>query len=276
MNIINFKLKKNNFQNAYIIKKNKEFYIMNIINLYNTKNVPFYIKDTYKSIIPLNIYQTWHTKDLPPKMKENYNFFKKHNPEFNHYLYDENDCREFIKNNFNKDVLNAFDSLIPCAYKADLWRYCVLYINGGIYIDIKFKCVNGFKLIALTENEFFVRDKNPIGVLNGLIITKSKNELLLKVINKIVENVKLKYYGEDALQITGPNLLGRYFTQEEKNNMELCFDYTLIEGIFSDYYILYNTKIILKFYKEYRDDQKKTQKVPHYSVCWLENKVYKV
>ena len=45
-------------------------------------------------------------------------------------------CREFIKVNFNPLVLKAYDTLIPTAYKADLFRLCVLYINGGIYGDL--------------------------------------------------------------------------------------------------------------------------------------------
>ena len=51
---------------------------------------------------------------------------KKTNPIFEHHLFDDNDCREFIKNNFPEVVLQAYDGLIPGAYKADLWRYCIL------------------------------------------------------------------------------------------------------------------------------------------------------
>ena len=91
--------------------------------------------------IPLNIFQTYHTLDLPPRMRKSVNKLIKNNPEFTHYLYDDDDCRKFIKNNFPSNVVNAFDKLIPGAYKADLWRYCVLYIHGGIYLDIKYCCV---------------------------------------------------------------------------------------------------------------------------------------
>ena len=79
------------------------------------------------------------------------------NPEFNHYLYDDKMCREFIKQNFSDDVLYVFDKLKPGAYKADLWRYCILYINGGIYIDIKFKCNE--KLINFLDQEYYVKDR---------------------------------------------------------------------------------------------------------------------
>ena len=100
-------------------------------------------------IIPLNLFQTWHTLDLPINMRNAVDTLKMQNPEFTHYLYDDNMSREFIKNNFNDDVLYAYDKLKPGAYKADLWRYCVLYIYGGIYLDIKFAPLNGFKFINI-------------------------------------------------------------------------------------------------------------------------------
>ena len=104
--------------------------------------VPYPVKENYYPVIPLNIYQTWHTKDLPPLMKQNYDQLVLQNPEFNCHVYDENECRLFIQTNFDLDILKSYNSLIPCSYKSDLWRFCVLYINGGIYMDIKYKCVN--------------------------------------------------------------------------------------------------------------------------------------
>ena len=123
------------------------------------KSNNFEIKDSYNSVIPLNIYLTWSTKKLPEKMQENVDKMKKVNPEFNVQLFDDNDCRKFIQNNFPEDILTAFDTLKPGAYKADLWRLCILYINGGIYIDIKLNCINNFKFIALTEREHLVLDR---------------------------------------------------------------------------------------------------------------------
>ena len=63
---------------------------------------------------------------------------KKCNPNFYHYLYNDEKCREFIKDFYSEDVLKAYDAIIPAAIKIDLWRYCVLYKYGGIYLDVKF------------------------------------------------------------------------------------------------------------------------------------------
>jgi mannosyltransferase OCH1-like enzyme len=63
-------------------------------------------------------------------MRECVNNLKEQNPEFTHYLYDNQMCRDFIIKHFNDDVVYTYDKLRPGAYKADLWRYRVLYIHG--------------------------------------------------------------------------------------------------------------------------------------------------
>jgi mannosyltransferase OCH1-like enzyme len=71
---------------------------LQIIDKSKFYNRPYtFFKPDYSPIIPLDIYQTWSTKDLPPKMRERVEILKSQNPRFNHHLYDDNDCREFIK-----------------------------------------------------------------------------------------------------------------------------------------------------------------------------------
>ena len=85
--------------------------MINSNNIINTNDT--------NDIIPLHVYLTWHTKTLPPLMQNNYDKNIEMNPEVEFHLFDDNDCRDFIKNNYDENVLNAFDSLIPGAYKAD-------------------------------------------------------------------------------------------------------------------------------------------------------------
>jgi mannosyltransferase OCH1-like enzyme len=240
---------------------------------YLYKNRPYNnLKDKYRSIIPLHLYTCWHTKDLPPLMKENYDNLVASNPEITFHLYDENEARYFIKNNFEEDVLNAYDTLIPTAYKFDLWRYCILYINGGIYMDIKYKCVNGFKLIDLTEKECFVRDAISENVYNALILTLPKNQLLFKSIRQIVNNVENKYYGNHFLDPTGPGLLGKNFTQREIDSLEL---YHYSASVLNKFYIAKSDTIILDFYEKYREEQSIYGKNNYYISLYREKNIYK-
>jgi len=240
-------------------------------NLYNQPYISF--KPEYNSIIPLDIYQTWGTKDLPQKMRERVELLKKQNPRFNHYLFDDNDCRDFIKTHFKSDVLDAYDRLIPGAYKADLWRLCVLFIKGGIYMDIKLCCINGFKLIELTEEEHFVKDRPPNSIYNALMVCKKGNLFLFKSIRQIVENVKNNYYGETPLSPTGPKMLGLVII-----NNKLGANIDLIHYDGGGYVMYKNIFVISTEYPEY-DNERITQNnknnTKRYDKLWENRIIYK-
>ncbi len=226
--------------------------------------------------IPLNIYQTWKTLDLPPKMKQNVELLKKQNPEFTHYLYDDKMCRDFIEQNFDKSILYTFDKLNPGAYKADLFRYCVLYINGGIYLDIKYRCIKNFKLLYLTNKEYYVRDHDVSdgtrGIYQALLICYPYNNILLECINDIVHNVKNNYWILDgnisgALAITGPLLMSKHFYQREIKDFELSFDTTRE-------YINYKNIHVLEVYKEYRKEQSMLSNSLYYGALYEQLNIY--
>ena len=239
-------------------------------------NRPYtFFKKYYNSIIPLKIYQTWSTKDLPPKMKEQVELLKSQNPRFEHYLFDDNDCREFIRKHFRPDVLDAYDRLIPGAYKADLWRDCVLFINGGIYMDVKFACNNNFKLIELTEKEHFVKDRIfPLSIYNALMVCKSGNPFLFKCIRRIVNNVNNNFYGNSPLDPTGPVLLGNIILQ---NKLKLNID---MKHYDDGGYIIYKNRFIISTeYNEYskeRNDMFIVSNLQHYSEMWHNKNIYKL
>jgi len=231
-----------------------------------------FFKSNYNPIMPLNIYQTWKTKELPPAMQSRVEILKKQNPRFNHYLFDDNDCSEFIKNNFDNSVLDAYNRLIPGAYKADLWRLCILYKWGGIYLDIKLNCINGFKLIELTEQNHYVKDRPHKSIFNSLMASASGNEFLLKGIYKIVENVKKRYYGGCPLSPTGPIMLGSLISNNQIKNIDL--NHYKYGG-----YICYKKRFIISTeYPEYDSERRNTYNIHNtkrYDELWKERNIYK-
>jgi hypothetical protein len=242
--------------------------------------------EIHKESIPLHIYQTWHSKyDLPEKMRECKETLHRQNPEFVHYLFDDNDCRKFIKDNYSDDVVKAYDSLIPGAYKADLWRYCILYKKGGVYMDIKFKCADGVKLIDLVHKSCYVEDYahgGQRGVYNGVMICKKGDPKLLKAINSIVINVQQKYYGETALSPTGPGLLGRIFTDHEFRDIPFRFiadsKHDGAHGSHDSHKIIRKSdnKILFVMYPEYRAEQLQYKDShPHYHQLWYKRQIYR-
>ena len=289
--IHNFKTFKNDFKKldgniqhfdgnidmSLITKNNYNFNLFNYkpIHKQNTIDNHFVNNTDFISIIPLKIFQTWHTLDLPPKMKQNVELLQKQNPEFTHYLYDDKMCRDFIQEHFDEDVLWAFDKLKPGAYKADLWRYCVLYIHGGIYLDIKYKCINNFKLIQLTDQEYWVKDRKysifsnsnnkNMGIYQAFIISLPNNILFQNSINLIIQNCKYNYYQNNDLAITGPHLISTFYSQTQIYNFILNFN---------GHQILYNRKPILQYYDEYRNEQLRNSNTGYYKVLWLRRNAF--
>jgi mannosyltransferase OCH1-like enzyme len=231
-------------------------------------------KSNYDIQIPMNIFQTWHSKKLPVKMYQAIKNIKKNNPRFKHFLFDDAECRAFIKDNFDFKILNAYDKLIPGAYKADLWRYCVLYKYGGIYMDIKYYPINGFKLVNLLEEEQWVLDVDNNGIYNALMVCKPNNEILWKAINQIADNVMNKYYGSSCLEPTGPLLLAKYFTHEEKIRFKMR--HILMGTGTNDYnkIIKFNNFHVFQCYNGYFKERSSYSIKPHYSELWKIRAIY--
>jgi mannosyltransferase OCH1-like enzyme len=265
---------KRNFSKIFTSNKirNIQMEKNKLLNTVMKMKIPYPIKSQYVFNVPPNIFQTWHTKNLPSGMQLAVNNLRAAGPRFNYKLFDDNDCRDFIKNNFEEMVLNAYDMLIPGAYKADLWRYCVLYKEGGIYLDIKYLPVNGFKLINLVEKEHFCLDADENGIYNAIMVCKPGNEILRQAIYQIVEHVRTKYYGGGSLEPTGPGLLARYFSKEQKKVMDLNHEF----HVSFDYrFILFDKYYVFQSYPGYINEHGINQKVEHYSSLWGKRNIYK-
>jgi len=231
--------------------------------------------DTY---IPKVIYQTWHSQNLPPKMAQCVDKLKRDNPDFEYHLYDNTMCRTFIGENFDKSVLNAYDQLLPGAFKADLWRYCVLYKKGGIYLDIKFHCEPGITLYDLMKENLYVREYNHIGtglynhiIYTGCIASRPNNPIFMKCIEQIVENCRTKYYGPEHTSPTGPYLFASMMEPEDIEASE--YAYYENNGIGYIRHIE-NKRVILSHYPEYRKEQTSFGKGTYWKDAWIKREIY--
>jgi mannosyltransferase OCH1-like enzyme len=256
----NIELNRNQFFKRQLLKRIR---INNIRELINNKNKP--------DIIPRNIFQAWHSDTLPNSVKYCIENIKKCNPNFNHYLYNDEKCREFIKEHFSEEVLKAYDSIVPAAIKIDLWRYCILYKYGGIYLDVKYFCVNGFNFNYLLDKEYFCKDvKNSgSGIYNAIIICKPNNEIMKKCIEQVVNNVNNKFYGNSIFEPSGPLMVKKFFTEHQFNNLKLNLCYV---NDVNKLNINYNIFSILHFHDNYRNEQPTHNK--HWSQYWEERNMY--
>ncbi len=181
-----------------------------------------------------NMFDNLANAGLPPKMYEcirNNLLLNRVGDDCIHYLFHDAACSEFIAREYPPDVLMAYDSLIPTAFKADLWRYCVLYKYGGVYLDAKLCWQEGgasggtITLRSIVNRFFgsgrgsggggglraggdvFVLERDGVGlwplgrfgVHNAFMIVKPKNPILLECIYRIVSAAKNQLYARGGL-----------------------------------------------------------------------------
>ena len=201
-------LKWQEIKNTYSIDNNE---YVSIQHWYN-QTTPI----IYESKIPLKFYQTWKTKELSTEFQSIVDTWKIQNPHYTYHLFDDTEAGQFIKYNFDKEVYDAFNKLKIGAFKADLFRYCVLYINGGVYADIDTICMNNLDLFLKNNIEFATPidfNTHPIwgkyNLFNAFMASIPRHPILLDCINRVVYNVKNNIKPISSVDLTGPGVLGR-------------------------------------------------------------------
>ena len=164
------------------------------------------------------IFQIYHDKTSIPK------FVKEHiiklNPNYKYKFIDFTEGKEIINNNiqdeiFKKKILYCMEKYPRWCHKSDLLRYCLLYIYGGVYLDVDLKPLIPFDKMKSKDITFFTsfgRGGKPYVVnktmvypitSNGILMSKKNNPILLDLINRAITNEKLfdknpEYRGENV------------------------------------------------------------------------------
>jgi hypothetical protein len=157
------------------------------------------------------------TNKLPDELPEYHNIcykqIKNLYPNEEYHLYSGEELEEIIKNNFDNDVFTAYKKLRPYSYKGDLARFCLLYLYGGLYIDLNIKLINIIPNLNMVEF-FAFRDiakssKRSWSVSTSIIFATKKSKIIKKCIDIIVENCKKEHYGIMPIEPTACIVLGR-------------------------------------------------------------------
>lgn len=184
--------------------------------------------------IPMIVHQTYTTKILQSTIHDIYMSNMHSNQEWKFILYDDNDVDQFIQNHFSLDVYDAYKKINPLvgAARADFFRYCVMYIYGGIYADIKsiLHLHQIHKKIRMKSHQVHVfhwlrgfynltKELNDGEICNWFLISSPKHNFWLHVIKEMTHRInqhsrliESPWYGISDVKytvtyVTGPLLL---------------------------------------------------------------------
>jgi hypothetical protein len=164
--------------------------------------------------------------ELSPFLQYATNTVKAAFPTANHTIYTKDSLRQFIADNYDTDVLWAYDCLQPYSYKADLGRFCLLNKLGGWYFDIAVRMEHPveigdrIKFLAFRDIQRF--SFTSWACATTVLYSQIANNALSIAIGLIVQNCQEQYYGITPLCPTGPTLLGRALAM---NGADLDFTY---------------------------------------------------
>ncbi|KAL3810102.1 hypothetical protein ACHAXA_010926 [Cyclostephanos tholiformis] len=173
---------------------------------------PGYRKEPER-LVPKIIHQTWFepvTKDKYPNMSRLIESWKKSGWEY--YFYDDETAIEFLGTHFPPEIKEAYESITPGAFKADLFRYCVLLIRGGVYADMDVLLQTNLDEAVANDVGFMTPVDEP-GVetghrsclWNGLIASAPGHPFLARTIEIVVNNIRNRFTAVDYDDMLCPN-----------------------------------------------------------------------
>lgn len=237
--------------------------------------------------VPKRIWQTWHSLPLPEGMSNAVQVIRDAHPGYEHVVMDDAMCYNYIKTHFPANVGDAFQTLVPGAFKADLWRLCVMYHDGGIYLDIKFKVVPPFTFDALLAKSHFVLDR-PIlssrgfrrGIYNAFMACVPGDPRILACIQNIVKNVQTKYYGRSRLEPTGPVLVSKHVNVNSPD-VSMVYKQSMRRNDVRSVYarskelkLQFGDRPLIECFSGYTKEQNKTQKQARYTELYKQRNIY--
>ena len=254
-----------------ILIYNKYYNVPVLFDTFNNNNIKYIYKGyrdllkDYESVkyttggIPKIIIKTsWQTrKEFPRELNTVLNNTIIMNPGYNLYYFDNDEVEEFMKS-YSMRAYNAYNKLVPGAFKADLFRYCILEKYGGCYSDIGHITYDSFDNICENNKLVLVKDLYDTGIHNALICCIPHHPYIITLVEECIKNIEYDFYGYCSLSITGPVLAGTVFykllmnyaygiNNDYKNESadinKIMFDKYIIPGTSNDTKILKLTEI---------------------------------
>ena len=164
--------------------------------------------------------------DWTGSIEEAHLSWKIRNPDYEIRYYDLHYCRLYLRQFFHPLFLRAFDCIEAFAGKANLFRYLVVYREGGFYSDWKQLCLKDDLLDFISENrgtdqprwdkpasgdtEWFSAWGNGNRMQNAFFGAMPKSPILAEAIRFALHNIQRRAdleSGADSLQMTGVGVL---------------------------------------------------------------------
>ncbi|XWV26222.1 glycosyl transferase [Tupanvirus soda lake] len=178
--------------------------------------------------IPKIIHQIWIQgyQSIPTRLKRYHEECKEINNNYEHMFWNEEKIIDLLRNYFGEKFVETYSTFTVFAQKADFARYAILYVYGGIYLDMDMICKKNldpflnYKLFCTTDALHFFYKR----YLNGIIGAVPNHSVFLYAFKNIFERL---HYRNNVTYSTGTKLF--YDSVMEYINMNKTNDVAIID-----------------------------------------------
>lgn len=175
-------------------------------------------------VIPKILHQSWKTAELPSAADRWHRSWLTLNPDFEHRFYNDDECLDFVRRNAAQ-FLDVYQGLTTAIQRADLFRYLVVYVAGGVWADIDMECLRPIspllkssRMILSVETKITRTRQGELGyrgrvqLANCIFAAEPRHWFLWRLLDSIRRYEPTEFpTDEDVESSTGPRILTRCF-----------------------------------------------------------------
>lgn len=165
------------------------------------------------------IHQTWKSEDLPQSFRCFQKTWRHHHPGWEYRFYDDDACRRVVEDGF-PEIIPIYDSCPHPVQRADIFRYLVVALFGGVYADMDMECIRSFdSLLEGHRAVFCVEDvlsprrarllnlRHPERIANFIFAAEPGHAVFSRIVTKLKALPGSWNMHEEVLDTTGPGML---------------------------------------------------------------------
>lgn len=148
------------------------------------------------------------------------------NPSYRLNYLDDRAAVDYIHSKCGQTVGRAYACINAPAYRADLFRYCALYAEGGVYMDTDIVALHPLPELYSPCSEATVGHDMPApsapGLQMKLLAGAPMSALFRCMVDAIVHNVRTRFIPteeEGSLSVSGPSLLYKCYRKLQLLNL---------------------------------------------------------
>lgn len=177
--------------------------------------------------IPKIIAQTWKSSDvntIPDHWKSSPASFQYFLPDWQYVLSGDKENRDFVAEHF-PSFLPYYDRFEHNIMRVDAWRYCWLYVYGGMYADCDIELTQSIEELFYVDREFYACPSGNFAnyYTNAIMAAKPGAKVFLDCIELMKQGPSWYAFGKHltVMTTTGPMMFSRAVAMQDPSSYHI-------------------------------------------------------